>query len=126
MGSLGRAAMRYIPNPAHKRKKTEVSSAKLRPEKTPFPPEMTSADSKALLLSSIPENPDNPQSRRFVARHGSSGLEFFAARATRTDNFGEVEYHGYPVNGVPGKVLRQLKNDGHITNAEYNRYRKLS
>ena len=117
--------MRYIPNPLHKRKKTEVGSAKLRPEKTPCPPEMTSADSKALLLNSIPENPDNPQSRRFAVRHGSSGLEFFAAQATRTDNFGEVEYHGYPVNGVPGKVLRQLKNDGHITGAEYNRYRKL-
>ena len=116
--------MRYIPNPMHKWKKTEAGPAKLRPEKTPCPLEMTSADSKALLLNSIPENPDNPQSRRFAVRRGSSGLEFFAARATRTDNSGEVEYHGYPVKGVPGKVLRQLKNDGHITSAEYNRYRK--
>lgn len=124
MGSLGRAAMRYIPNPAHKRKKTEVSSAKLRPEKTPFPPEMTSADLKALLLNLIPENPDNPQSRRFAVRHDSSDLEFFVAQVPRTDNSGEVENHGYPVNEVPGKVLPQLKNDGHITDAEYNRYRK--
>ena len=88
-------------------------------------PEMTSTDSKTLLLNLNLETLDNPQSWRFAVRRGSLGLEFFAAQATRTDNSGEVEYHGYPVNGVPGKVLRQLQSNGHITNAEYNRYRTL-
>lgn len=87
---------------------------------------MTVADSKALLLNSIPENPDNTQSKRFAFRRGSSGLEFFAAQATLTNISGEVEhYHGYPVNRVPINVLRQFKDRGDITKAEYNRYRKL-
>ena len=88
-------------------------------------PEMASSDSKTLLLNSNPETLDNPQSWSFAVRRGSLELEFFAAQATRTDNSGEVEYHGYPVNGVPGKVLRQLQSNGRITNSEYNRYRTL-
>jgi hypothetical protein len=37
-------------------------------------------------------------------------------------------YHGYQVPGgeVPAKVLRQMKNEGTITNAQYNRYVKES
>ena len=68
---------------------------------------------------SVPEHSDAPASRRFAVRRGESGLEFFAAQATRTTEGGEVEYHGYPTNRVPGKVLRRFRDRGDITTTEY-------
>ena len=82
------------------------------------PAEVATPDLKTLLLSSIPQSVKNPQSKGFAFRRGSSGLEFLPAQATRTDNSGDGEYHGYPVKGVPGKVLRKLKYDGHTANAK--------
>ena len=113
--------MRYFPNRAHKRETTEAGPPRWRPDKEPCPAEMTPRERTDLLCGSIPEYPDSPTSRRFAVRRGERGLEFFAAQATRTTEDGEVEYHGYPTNQVPGKVLRRLRDRGDITRAEYLR-----
>ena len=119
--------MRYVPNPAHKQETTEAGPPKWRPDKEPCPSEMTPRERAKLLRESIPEHPGSSSSRRFAVRRGSSGLELFAAQATRTAlairtaEDGEVEYHGYPTHRIPGKVLRRFRDRGDITAAEYRR-----
>lgn len=113
--------MRYFPNPAHKLETTEAGPPRWRPNKEPCPPEMTTRQRAALLRDSIPERPDLPDSRRFAVRRGESGLEFFTAQATQVLEGGEVEYHGYPTNRVPGRVLRRFMARGDVTRAEYRR-----
>ena len=113
--------VRYVPNPAHKRETTEAGPPRWRPDKEPCPPEMTPRERADLLRGSVPEHPDSPSSRRFAVRRGERGLEFFAAQATRTAEDDEVEYHGYPTQRVPGKVLREFRDRDDITAAEYRR-----
>ena len=113
--------MRYVPNPAHKLETTVAGPPRRRPDKEPCPPEMTPRQRAALLRDSIPERPDSPHSRRFAVRRGGSGLEFFAAQATRTTESGEIEYHGYPTSRVPGRVPRCFRDRGGITDTEYRR-----
>ena len=111
--------MRYVPNPAHKRETTEAGPPRWRPDKEPCPLDMTPRERAALLRGSVPEHADSPSSRRFAVRRGGSGLEFFAARVTRTAEDDEVEYHGYPTHRVPGPVPRRFRDRGDITAAEY-------
>ena len=114
--------MRYVPNPARKRETTEAGPPGWRPDKEPCPLEMTPRERAALLRGAVPEHPDLPSSRRFAVRRGGErDLEFFAAQATRTrtDEDGEVEYHGYPTHRIPPKVLRRFRDRGDITAAEY-------
>ena len=81
---------------------------------------MTLPERTRLLRDSIAEDPNSPTSRRFAVRRGGAGLEFFAAQMTRIVN-GKIEYHGYPTDYVPGKVLRRFRDDGVITWPEYRR-----
>ena len=111
--------VRYVPNPAHKREVTEAGPPRWRPGKEPCPPETTPRERVGLLRESVPEHPDSPSSRRFAVRRGRSDSEFFVAQATRTAEGGEVEYHGYPTNRAPGKVLRRFRDRGDIAVAEY-------
>ena len=110
--------MRYFPNRAHKVETTEAGPPGWRPNKEPCPEGMTVRERAELLRDSIAEDPDASASRRFAVRRTESGLEFFTAQATRVVN-GEVEYHGYPVHYVPGKVLRQFRDRGDISPSEY-------
>lgn len=116
--------MRYKPNPAHKRETTEAGPPRWRPGKALCPSSMTAAARNELLQSSVPENRDNPASTRFAVRRGSSGLEFFVARATLIARNGEVEYHGYPAKCVPGNVLKLFFERGDINKAEYRKHLK--
>ena len=113
--------MRYFPNPAHKLETTEAGPPRWHPDKSMCPPGMTPRERAALLRDSIPENPGTPTSRRFAVRRTVSGIEFFAAQATRTTEHGKVEYHGYPTEQVPARVLRQFRDKGVISNTEYRR-----
>lgn len=79
---------------------------------------MTLRERTELLRESIAVNPDSPTSPRFAVRRVEAGLEFFTARMTRAVD-GEVEYHGYPTHQVPGRVLRQFRDQGRISQAEY-------
>ena len=115
--------MRYFANPAHKVETTEAGPPAWRPDKTPCPAGMTLPERTQLLRNSIAADPNLPTSRRFAVRRSESGLEFFAAQMTRVVN-GETEYHGYPTVYVPGRVLRQFRDDGTITGAEYRRLLK--
>ena len=112
--------MRYFANPAHKLETTEAGPPRWRPDKEPCPEEMTLRERTELLRESIAEDPDSRMSPRFALRHGESGLEFFTARVTRVVD-GDVEYHGYPTRRVPGRVLRQFRDRGRITQADYRR-----
>ena len=112
--------MRYFANPAHKLETTEAGPPAWRPDKTPCPEGMTLPERTQLLLDSIAEDPNSPTSRRFAVRRSESGLEFFAAQITQIVN-GVPEYHGYPTDYVPGRILRQFRDDGAITWPEYRR-----
>lgn len=59
-----------------------------------------------------------PNGSQIYGHHDRKLYEF------QPDNTGG--YHGYPVRGteVPPKVLRTMKDNGTITNAEYNKFRK--
>ncbi len=111
--------MRYVANPAHKLETTEAGPPEWRPDKEPCPQGMSLRERAALLRASVAEDIDSPMSRRFAVRRDESGLQFFAAQATRTTEGGEVEFHGYPTNRVPGKVLRRFKDEGMLSQAEY-------
>lgn len=108
--------MYYYPNRAHKRETTEAGPPGWRPDKEPCP-DMTPRERETLLQDSIAIDPGSPTSQRFAVRR-RSGLEFFTARMTRVVN-GNVEFHGYPTPHVPGRVLRQFRDQGLITKAEY-------
>lgn len=110
--------MRYFANPAHKVETTEAGPPAWSPDKTPCPKGMTLRERTELLRDSIAEDPASPVSRRFAVRRTGSGLEFFAIQMTQVVN-GEVEYHGYPTVYVPGKVLRQFRDEGIISQPEY-------
>ena len=112
--------MRYVPNQAHKVETTEAGPPAWRPNKEPCPEGMTLRERAELLRDSVAEDPGVSASRRFAVRRTESGLEFFTARMTQVVN-GEVEYHGYPTPCVPGKVLRQFRNQGKISQSEYRR-----
>jgi hypothetical protein len=79
---------------------------------------MTLRERSELLLGSVAEDPHSPTSRRFAVRRIESGLEFFTAQMTQVVN-GEIEYHGYPAPYVPGKILRQFRDQGKISQSEY-------
>ena len=113
-------SMRYFANPAHKLETAEAGPPRWRPDKTPCPEGMTLRERTRLLQDSIAENPDGPASRRFAVRRAESGLELFAAQVTQVVN-GEIEYHGYPTHWVPGRILRQFRDQGKISDAEYRR-----
>lgn len=112
--------MRYVANPAHKVETTEAGPPVWRPDKTCCPKGMTLRERALLLRNSIAENPNSPTSRRFAVRRSESGLEFFAAQLTQVVN-GVAEFHGYPTNHVPGRVLRQFRNRGTISPSEYRK-----
>ena len=110
--------MRYVANPAHKLETTEAGPPRWRPDKEPCPEGMTLRERTELLRESVAEDPGSPTSRRFAVRKGESGPEFFTAQATQTVD-GQVEYHGYPVHRVPGKILRQFRDQGKISQSDY-------
>ena len=110
--------MRYFANPAHKIETTEAGPPRWRPDKAPCPEGMTLRERRELLRESIAENPGSSTSRRYAVRRTDSGLEFFPAQATQVVD-DEVEFHGYPTRYVPGKVLRQFRNQGKISQSEY-------
>ena len=110
--------MRYFANPAHKVDTTEAGPPAWSPDKTPCPKGMTLHERTELLRNSIAEDPASPASRRFTVRRTESGLEFFAIQMTQVVN-SEIEYHGYPTRFVPGKILRQFRDQGTISQPEY-------
>ena len=72
------------------------------------------------MRNSVPEDPNAPKSRRFAVRRTDAGLEFFTAQVTQVVK-GECEYHGYPTRQIPGRILRQFKDDGVISLPEYRK-----
>ena len=114
------SVVRYWPNPAHKKETTEAGPPRWYPAKTPCPNDLTLRERHELLLASVPENPGDPQSRRYNIRRQVHGLEVFEAKFTREVD-GDVEFHGYPCLSVPTRVLRIFRDDGRITGAEYRR-----
>jgi hypothetical protein len=114
----------YAPNPTHKREWTEAGPPKLRSDKTPCPTDITVVECRALLQASVPEDPDDPRSRRYAARRSESGLELFAAQAHSPTGPEPIEFHGYPVPSAPTKVLRVLRDRGDLAGPEYTRLTK--
>src|SRR5258708_29847749 len=112
--------MRYWTDRAHKRQTTEAGPPAWRPDKDPCPDDLTVADRNELLAAAIPLDPQSPHSRRYNLRRTVAGLELFEAKFTEVVG-GAVVFHGHPATYVPAKVLRQFRDRGLISIAEYKR-----
>jgi hypothetical protein len=84
---------------------------------------MSVQERERLLLESVPEDPERPDSPRYAFRVTAQGLEWFAGRCTWMVD-GEAEFHGYPASSVPIKVLKRLRDSGRLSDAEYRRLRR--
>jgi hypothetical protein len=115
--------MRYWPNPAHKRETTVAGPPAWRPDKEPCPDDLSVDERDELLEASIPRDPEDPASRRWVARRGPNGLELYDVKCSG-EVAGEPEFHGHPASFVPAVVLRQLRDAGQITAVEYRQLTK--
>jgi hypothetical protein len=85
---------------------------------------MSVEERQRLLMDSIPLDPGRVDSPRYAFRVGGAGMEWFMARA-HLQQGDEVEYHGYPVTQVPATVLRQFRDRGSLSDAEYRRLCRL-
>lgn len=108
----------YWPNPAHKRQTTEAGPPRWSPAKEPCPHDLTVAERDELLGSAVPMRADDPTSRRFAMRRTMLGLEFFAIKHTRSVG-DDHEFHGHPATWVPTRILRDFRDSGRISQAEY-------
>jgi hypothetical protein len=113
--------MRYWPDPAHKIETTEAGPPSWAPSKDKCPAGMTVAERRALLEASVPYDPLDAPSRRFAIRRVEAGLELFDVKWTEDDAGGEPVFHGHPASRVPRPVLKQWRDNGTLTPAEYRR-----
>lgn len=81
---------------------------------------MTSSECEALLRGSVPEDPDDPRTRRYAVRRADTGIEIFAAQVHSPAGQHPTELHGYPVPTAPARVLRALRDRGEISQPEYH------
>lgn len=81
---------------------------------------MSIQERNELLRASIPERADDPCPRRYALRRSARGLELYEAKYTEMQG-NELVFHGYPTTAVPCQVLRRLKDEGLLSEAEYRR-----
>jgi len=94
------------------------------PDKDKCPDDMTVPERNALFAESIAVDPADRRSRRFVARRTADGrLELFDIKWSR-DEAGDPEFHGHPASRIDRNVLKQMRDQGLLTLAEFNRLRK--
>ncbi len=84
---------------------------------------MSIEERRALLAESVPEDPAQLGSPRYAFRVTAQGFEWFAGRLTRIVD-GEPEFHGYPTNYVPIRVLKHLRDTGRLSDPEFRRLRR--
>jgi len=85
---------------------------------------MTIQERDALLEQSVSLDGDPTSPRRFAVRRAPTGTEFYECKLTRIDAEGAILVHGHPTSRVPPRVLRRMRDNGQITRAEYERFRK--
>ena len=116
--------MVYFPNPAHKVETTEAGPPRWNPDKEKCPREMTVVERLELLELSQAEDGAEDNPKRWAVWRTISGVFFFETKPTLTLPDGRLEVHGHPTSRVPPRILRQMRDSGLITPAEYNRFRK--
>lgn len=84
---------------------------------------MTVGERQALLTDSLPEDQENPKSRRFAIRRSAKGIEFFEAKFTEKDG-DDLVFHGHPATRVPYGVLKQFQQKGLLNSAEVKSFVK--
>jgi hypothetical protein len=114
----------YRPNPAHKLNTSEAGPPRWAPDKEKCPADLTPAECRELLAQSIPLDGDSSTPRRFALRRVAMGLEFYESKLTLELPDGQVEVHGHPTRRVPPRILRQMRDVGLLTNAEYRSLRR--
>jgi hypothetical protein len=83
---------------------------------------MTVHERRDLLQASIPLDPGEPRSRRFAMRRRPDGVvDVFDVKWTQDDPDGEPVFHGHPASKVPRNILKQWRDLGALTPAEYKR-----
>lgn len=111
--------IRYWPNPVHKRETSEAGVAGWRPNKECCP-RLTVEERDDLLARATQVAPGRPDSSRYSMRRGAAGLEFYIGRFTCREGE-DIIVHGYPTRRVPAKILRHMRDQGDLTDAEYKR-----
>ncbi len=114
----------YVPNPAHKWGTTEAGPPVWSPDKEKCPDDITIAERGQLLDRSIAKDgaEDNPS--RYAIRRSENQIEFYETKLTGTHPNGLMEIHGHPTRRVPPAVLRSMRQEGLLTDADYNKFRK--
>ena len=119
----------YRPNPKHKRGEFGAGPPRWFPDRDSLCPEDLDLAEVETLLADAIEGRDatHPSARALYAY--SDGRFFKAYRHYVDADAGEEHWHGYPVardrvpTQVPARVLRQLRDDGKLSAAEYRRLR---
>jgi hypothetical protein len=113
----------YFPNPAHKTVTTEAGPPRWYPKKTACEEELTTREAQCLLEQSVAEDGEPLNPRRWAVRRVGNEVRWYRTLPTQVHPDGKVEVHGHPfVPGypkVPPRVLRQMRERGMITAAEY-------
>lgn len=115
----------YFPNPSHKTSTSEAGPPRWNPDKTACPEDLTLDERDRLLSSSVSEDGDPLNPVRFAVRRVDGELQCFTSRLTIDHGDERIEVHGFPF--IPGKpkspprVLRRLRDDQVITQAEYRK-----
>lgn len=110
---------RYFPSPVHKEETTEAGPPVWVPGKTKCP-RLTIEERDALVKASYPHDGDPRAPRRYAVRRGAGGIECFESRLTREHQEGIVEIHGFPVTKIPTRVLRRMRDDGVLSQHDYD------
>lgn len=116
--------MVYFPNPVHKVETTAAGPPRWNPDKEKCPQEMTLAERHELLEASVAEDGAEDNPKRWAVWRTNTGVFFYETKPTLTKRDGQIEIHGHPTSRVPPVVLRQMRDVGLISRAEYNRFRK--
>ncbi len=122
----------YRPNPKHKRGEFGAGPPRWFPDRDSVcPDDLDLAEVEALLAGAI-EGSDaaHPSARALYAYSDGRFLKAYRHHVdAEAGEEGEEHWHGYPVardrvpTQVPARVLRQLRDEGKLTDAEYKRLR---
>lgn len=114
----------YVPNPAHKWGTSEAGPPVWNPDKEKCPDDISMPERTRLLEESLAVDGGDESPRRYAIRRAGDRIEFFETKSTGLHPSGRIEIHGHPTRRVPPPILRRMRDDGILTRAEYNKFRK--
>ncbi len=118
---MSQPPIEYEPSPAHKYGTTVAGPPTWNPSKEKCPEDLTVSEREELLRQSFARDGRGDNPRRYALRRASGGTEFYESKLTVVQPGGTIVVHGHPTRRVPPAVLRQMRDEGLIRQAEYRR-----